>query len=155
MYTRVGGETNKQAGRTNLGQLHELLGGRHHTLWFHLIDEAVGDVGVAVIEQLADDQLVQLLAVLQRWFLAIHVEQEQPGTNTLTTALNRQCFNVNWHVSVFLFIVYCNNPTFGDLLVSYSLVTLQETINNCVKNEWKQTVGNEWSLAAMLHSLAS
>lgn len=75
----------RQTARTDLGQLHELLGGRHHNLWLHLIAEAVGDVGVAVIEQLADDQLVQLLTVLQRWFLAIHVEQT--GRRTLTTAL--------------------------------------------------------------------
>lgn len=78
-------QTDRQTARTNLGELHELLGGRHHNLWLHLIAEAVGDVGVAVIEQLADDQLVQLLTVLQRWFLAIHVEQT--GRRTLTTAL--------------------------------------------------------------------
>lgn len=78
-------QTEGRTARTNLGQLHELLGGRHHDLWLHLIAEAVGDIGVAVIEQLADDQLVQLLAVLQRWFLAIHVEQT--GRRTLTTAL--------------------------------------------------------------------
>lgn len=57
---------------TDLGQLHQLLGGRHHALRLHLVHEAVGDVGVSVIEELADDEPVQVLPVLQSWFGSIH-----------------------------------------------------------------------------------
>lgn len=49
---------------TYLCQLHQLLGGRHYTLWFHLVNETVGDIGVSIIEQLAYDELVQVLSVL-------------------------------------------------------------------------------------------
>lgn len=57
---------------TDLGELHQLLRRRHHVGGLHLIDEGVGDVGVAVVEQLADDQLVQVLPVLQRGLGSVH-----------------------------------------------------------------------------------
>lgn len=58
--------------RTDLCQLHQLLRRRHHALWFDLINETVGDVGVSIIEELANDELVQVLPVLQSWFRTIH-----------------------------------------------------------------------------------
>lgn len=57
---------------TYLCQLHQLLGRRHDALRLHLIDEVVGDVGVAVVEQLADDEPVQVLSVLQCRLRTIH-----------------------------------------------------------------------------------
>lgn len=58
---------------TYLCQLHQLLRRRHHILWFDLANETVSDVGVSIIEQLADDELVQVLSVLQGWLGTIHV----------------------------------------------------------------------------------
>ena len=57
---------------TCFSQLHQLLRGRHHVLRLHLIDQIVGDTRVSVIEQLADDQLVQVLSVLQSGFGTEH-----------------------------------------------------------------------------------
>lgn len=57
---------------TDLSQLHQLLRGRHDTLRFDFINETVSDVGVSIVEQLADDELVQVLPVLQSWFRTIH-----------------------------------------------------------------------------------
>lgn len=63
---------------TYLCQLHELLRGRHNALWLHLIDETVGDASVSIVEQLADDKLVQVLSVLQSRFGTKHVGPLSP-----------------------------------------------------------------------------
>ncbi len=60
---------------TELCQLHELLRWRHDALRFDLTDETVGDAGVSIIEQLAYDELVQVLPVLQSRFGTIHDER--------------------------------------------------------------------------------
>lgn len=60
---------------TYLSQLHQLFGGRHDVLWLHLVDEAVGDAGVSIMEQLADDEAVQVLSVLQGRLWTVHAGQ--------------------------------------------------------------------------------
>lgn len=57
---------------TYLGQLHQLLWGWDHTLWLDLINQTISDVGVSIIKQLADDQPIQVLSVLQGRFRTIH-----------------------------------------------------------------------------------
>lgn len=56
--------------------MQELLGGCAHRLGLDLVDEAIGDANIAVVEQLANDQLVELLAVLQAHFGSVHFAQE-------------------------------------------------------------------------------
>lgn len=63
---------------TDLCQLHQLFRWRHHSLWLDLIDKIVGDVDVAIVEELAYDELVQMLTVFQSWFWTIH-----PGSRWL------------------------------------------------------------------------
>lgn len=54
--------------------MQELLRGRADRLRLDLIDEAVSNADVAVVEQLANDQLVELLAVPQAHFSPVHLE---------------------------------------------------------------------------------
>lgn len=56
--------------------MQELLRGRTHGLRLDLIDEPVSNADVAVVEQLADDQLVELLPVLQAHFGSVHLGEE-------------------------------------------------------------------------------
>lgn len=66
---------------THLGQLHELLRWRHHTLRLNFTDETVGDVSVAIVQQLAYYQSVQVLSVFQSWFRSKHVDREPGSSN--------------------------------------------------------------------------
>lgn len=56
--------------------MQELLRGGAHRLGLDLIDEAIGDTNVTVVEQLANDQLVELLPVLQTHFGSVHFAEE-------------------------------------------------------------------------------
>lgn len=76
---------------TDLGELHKLLRWRHHALRLHFIYEAVGDVGVTVIQQLANDQLIQLLSVFQSRFGTIHL----CDPNTFWTTQNNNSFKTH------------------------------------------------------------
>lgn len=73
VYTQNNHADIENTALTNLCQLHQLLRRRYDTLWFDFTDETVGDVGVSIIEQLADDELVQVLPVFQSWFGTKHV----------------------------------------------------------------------------------
>lgn len=57
--------------------MQELLWGRTDRLRLDLIDEAVSNADVAIVEQLANDQLVELLAVLQAHFGPVHLGEEE------------------------------------------------------------------------------
>lgn len=56
--------------------MQELLRGCTHRLGLDLVDEAIGDANVTVVQQLANDQLVELLAVLQTHFGSVHFAEE-------------------------------------------------------------------------------
>lgn len=56
--------------------MQELLRRCAHRLGLDLIDEAIGDADVTIVEQLANDQLVELLAVLQTHFGSVHFAEE-------------------------------------------------------------------------------
>lgn len=60
--------------------MQELLRRRTDRLGLDLVDESVGDADVAIVEQLADDQFVELLAVLQAHFGSIHPGQGEDNS---------------------------------------------------------------------------
>ena len=60
----MGSMKNFRSQVTKFDEMQELLRGCTHRLRLDLIDEAIGNADIAIIEQLANDQLVQLLAVL-------------------------------------------------------------------------------------------
>lgn len=64
-----------QCSLTYFSQLHELFRRRHHSGRLDLVDEAVGDVGVSIIQQLANDEPVKMLAVFQRGLWAVHLQR--------------------------------------------------------------------------------
>lgn len=68
------GSINLHSQATEFDEMQELLWGRTDRLRLDLVDEAVGNADVAVIQQLANDQLVELLAVLQAHFGSVHLE---------------------------------------------------------------------------------
>ena len=57
--------------------MQELLRGCTDRLRLDFIDEAISNADVAVIEQLANDQLVELLAILQAHFGSVHLGEEE------------------------------------------------------------------------------
>lgn len=57
--------------------MQELLWGRTNRLRLDFIDEAISNADEAIIEQLANDQLVKLLAVLQAHFGSVHRGEEE------------------------------------------------------------------------------
>lgn len=56
--------------------MQELLRGCAHRLGLDFIDEAISNADITIIEQLANDQLVELLAVLQTHFGSVHFAEE-------------------------------------------------------------------------------
>lgn len=57
--------------------MQELLRGCTNRLRLDFINEAISNADVAVVEQLANDQLVELLAVLQAHFGSVHLGEEE------------------------------------------------------------------------------
>lgn len=57
--------------------MQQLLRGRTNRLRLDFINEAISNADVAIIEQLANDQLVELLAVLQAHFGSVHLGEEE------------------------------------------------------------------------------
>ena len=73
----VGSKKNWHSQVTKFDEMQELLRGCTHRLRLDFIDEAIGNADIAVIEQLANDQLVELLAVLQAHFGSVHLGEEE------------------------------------------------------------------------------
>lgn len=57
--------------------MQELLWGCTNRLRLDFIDEAISNADEAIIEQLANDQLVKLLAILQAHFGSVHLGEEE------------------------------------------------------------------------------
>lgn len=73
----MGSMKNFRSQVTKFDEMQELLRGCTHRLRLDLIDEAIGNADIAIIEQLANDQLVQLLAILQAHFGSVHLGEEE------------------------------------------------------------------------------
>ena len=73
----MGSMKNFRSQVTKFDEMQELLRGCTHRLRLDLIDEAIGNADIAIIEQLANDQLVQLLADLQAHFGSVHLAEEE------------------------------------------------------------------------------
>ena len=77
----VGSNKNWHSQVTKFDKMQELLRGCTHRLRLDFIDEAIGNADIAVIEQLANDQLVELLAVLQAYFGSVHLGEEEDNVS--------------------------------------------------------------------------